>query len=176
MATIVCYIQDVCEEFLHTTCSNGEHADPVLPVLLWQDGGQLGRHLQSLRPGRKQGGWVKVSWKWPHPQIITLNELYELMSVFIEIAEGKENNVSVCGHHGHHHQVHFFVGNNWCRKRKTSSCSPIGEAKPILCCDLSCPSWTWPRWWRRCSSWATKTRTMWDCRHPLAWFHLSHIV
>ena len=27
-------------------------------------------------------------------QMITLNELYELMSVFIEIAEGKENNVS----------------------------------------------------------------------------------
>merc|ERR1712243_145000 len=28
-------------------------------------------------------------------KIITLNELYELMSVFIEIAEGKENNLDL---------------------------------------------------------------------------------
>ena len=124
--------------------------------------------------GNKVARWKSVE-NAPTPQIITLNELYELMSVFIEIAEGKENNVSGFGHHGYHHKVYLLVGNNWCGKRKTSSSSPIGEAQPILCCDLSCPSWTWRRWWRRCSSWATRTRTMWDCRHPLSWFHLSHI-
>ena len=47
--------------------------------------------------GNKVAGWksVEKAPPPPHPQIITLNELYELMSVFIEIAEGKENNVSV---------------------------------------------------------------------------------
>ena len=45
--------------------------------------------------GNKAKDWTKFSTKKAFFQIITLNELYELMSVFIEIAEGKENNVSV---------------------------------------------------------------------------------
>ena len=45
--------------------------------------------------GNKAKDWTKFSTKKAFLQIITLNELYELMSVFIEIAEGKENNVSV---------------------------------------------------------------------------------
>ena len=45
--------------------------------------------------GNKAKDWFKFSTKKAFLQIITLNELYELMSVFIEIAEGKENNVSV---------------------------------------------------------------------------------